>query len=350
MAVDSFKVKKSLNLEPGTATVDAAGDVRYNNSSNKLEYRDNSATRQVVSEDGTQTLTNKTLSGNTAATLVNGSGTFSVNSSGTITVPNATDTLVGRATTDTLTNKTLSGNTATNLINGSGTLNLPSSGTVTIPNGTGTLITNPMTTGGDVIYGGSSGTPTRLANGSSGQVLTSNGGTSAPSWQAAPVAPSGSVIMYGGSSAPTGWLLCDGSAVSRTTYADLFAVLSTTYGSGDGSTTFNLPDARGVFVRGAGTQTISSINYTGTRGTTQGDQMQGHRHNNFLFGSENSNPVPTTNSGANNNGSLVTGNGARITGNELEIRGPATDTVNGTPRTGSETRPANIVLSYIIKT
>ena len=81
MATDSFKVKKSLNLEPGTATVDQAGDVRYNNSSNKLEYRDNSATRQVVSEDGTQTLTNKTLSGNTATNLVNGSGTLNLNSS-----------------------------------------------------------------------------------------------------------------------------------------------------------------------------------------------------------------------------------------------------------------------------
>lgn len=60
--------------------------------------------------------------------------------------------------------------------------------------------------------------------------------------QAAPVA---SIHAYGGSTAPTGWLICDGSAVSRTTYAALFAIIGTTYGAGNGSTTFNLPDLRG---------------------------------------------------------------------------------------------------------
>lgn len=53
--------------------------------------------------------------------------------------------------------------------------------------------------------------------------------------------PTGSILPFGGSAAPTGFLLCDGSAVSRTTYATLFAVIGTTYGSGDGTTTFNLP-------------------------------------------------------------------------------------------------------------
>ena len=57
--------------------------------------------------------------------------------------------------------------------------------------------------------------------------------------------PTGAVLPYAGSSAPTGFLLCDGSAVSRTTYANLFAVIGTTYGAGDGSTTFNLPNFKG---------------------------------------------------------------------------------------------------------
>lgn len=57
--------------------------------------------------------------------------------------------------------------------------------------------------------------------------------------------PTGSISMFAGSSAPTGYLLCDGSAVSRTTYADLFTVIGTTYGTGDGSTTFNLPNLKG---------------------------------------------------------------------------------------------------------
>lgn len=57
--------------------------------------------------------------------------------------------------------------------------------------------------------------------------------------------PTGMVVPYAGAVAPDGWLLCQGQAVSRTTYAQLFSVIGTTYGSGDGSTTFNLPDMRG---------------------------------------------------------------------------------------------------------
>lgn len=86
------------------------------------------------------TLTNKTLSGNTAVTLISGAGTITHNTSGTITVPNATDTLVGKATTDVLTNKTLTGNTAVNLISGSGTLTLNTSGTAVVPNASDTLV------------------------------------------------------------------------------------------------------------------------------------------------------------------------------------------------------------------
>ena len=65
--------------------------------------------------------------------------------------------------------------------------------------------------------------------------------------------PTGVIQMYSGTAAPTGWLLCDGTAYSRTTYANLFAVCSTTYGIGDGSTTFNVPDFRSRMPIGAGT-------------------------------------------------------------------------------------------------
>lgn len=60
--------------------------------------------------------------------------------------------------------------------------------------------------------------------------------------------PTGSILPYGGSTAPTGWLLCNGGAISRTTYADLFAVIGTTYGAGDGSTTFNLPNLSNLYL------------------------------------------------------------------------------------------------------
>lgn len=57
--------------------------------------------------------------------------------------------------------------------------------------------------------------------------------------------PKGIINPYAGSTAPDGWLICDGSAISRSTYADLFEVIGTTYGTGDGETTFNLPDLKG---------------------------------------------------------------------------------------------------------
>ena len=66
-------------------------------------------------------------------------------------------------------------------------------------------------------------------------------GSSAPGG----LAPAGVVLPFAGSTAPTGWLLCFGQTVSRTTYAALFTALGTSYGAGDGSTTFALPDLRG---------------------------------------------------------------------------------------------------------
>lgn len=63
----------------------------------------------------------------------------------------------------------------------------------------------------------------------------------------------GTVIAFAANSAPNGYLICNGAAVNRTTYADLFAVIGTTYGSGDGSTTFNVPNLTDKFIQGSGT-------------------------------------------------------------------------------------------------
>ncbi|MDR1071273.1 MAG: tail fiber protein [Rickettsiales bacterium] len=84
--------------------------------------------------------------------------------------------------------------------------------------------------------------------------------------------PAGSIIIMPVEHMPYGYLLCDGAAVSRTVYARFLSVIGTTYGAGDGSTTFNLPDFQGMFLRGAGgnaaaagtKQLESAPNITGT--------------------------------------------------------------------------------------
>jgi microcystin-dependent protein len=84
--------------------------------------------------------------------------------------------------------------------------------------------------------------------------------------------PAGVVVPYAGTSEPTGWLLCIGQAVSRTTYAALFSAIGTAHGVGDGSTTFNLPDLRGRVVAGQDDMGGSSANrLTGLSGGVDGD-------------------------------------------------------------------------------
>lgn len=84
--------------------------------------------------------------------------------------------------------------------------------------------------------------------------------------------PSGAVLYFAGQTAPAGWLKANGAAVSRTAYAALFAAIGTTYGAGDGSTTFNLPDLRGEFMRGW--DDGRGIDHGRAFGSAQGDAIR----------------------------------------------------------------------------
>lgn len=107
--------------------------------------------------------------------------------------------------------------------------------------------------------------------------------------------PAGTILPFGGATAPSGWLLCDGSAVSRTTYAALFANISTAWGYGDNSTTFNLPDMRGRFPRGrdagiardpdrASRTAANTGGNTGDNvGSVQSDKTPSHNHQMYEF-------------------------------------------------------------------
>lgn len=106
-------------------------------------------------------------------------------------------------------------------------------------------------------------------------------------WRANPIpvgnVPAGSIIQWASNTIPANWLLCDGSAVSRTVYPSLFATIGTQYGAGDGSTTFNLPDLRGRVAVGKNGGTFGTLGATGgaeTHALTT-DQMPSHGHDIF---------------------------------------------------------------------
>lgn len=175
-----------------------------------------------------------------------------------------------------------------------------------------------------------------------GQVWTP--GTTATIGQAAPAStiPSGAIFPFASNTIPpSGWFLCNGQAISRTTYANLFAAIGTTYGAGDGSTTFNVPNLQGLFLRGVGSQTVGGITYTsGSLGAATSDEFQGHQH------------VGAWNNGAAPFGDWTTPvsclNGVSITSQIPPLVSNAVAGSNGTPRYGSETRPVNMAVNYII--
>lgn len=88
--------------------------------------------------------------------------------------------------------------------------------------------------------------------------------------------PAGAIIFGVMVSTPVNFLLCNGAAVSRTTYADLFAAISTTFGAGNGTTTFNVPDLRGQFIRGA--DAGRGLDPSRVAGSNQANQLQSHAH------------------------------------------------------------------------
>ena len=156
-------------------------------------------------------------------------------------------------------------------------------------------------------------------------------------------APSGCIIYHAASTAPTGYLKANGAAVSRTTYAALFAAIGTVYGVGDGSTTFNLPDLRGEFIRSW--DDARGVDTSRTFGSFQDQAYLSHNHgvtdpgHSHIVGSNNG-------TGGNYSGG---GNSSNL--------GPYYNTSTSTQSTGitiqnnggTETRPRNVALLACIK-
>lgn len=138
--------------------------------------------------------------------------------------------------------------------------------------------------------------------------------------------PVGVVLPFANTTAPDGWIECDGRAVSRSTYAALFAAIGTSYGAGDGSTTFNIPDLRGEFVRGW--DHGKGVDPGRAAASNQLDAFKAHSHflkSRLQSGTSNS-EVPSDSTGTYSEASLST-----------------------TETGGTETRPRNVAMMMCIK-
>lgn len=134
--------------------------------------------------------------------------------------------------------------------------------------------------------------------------------------------PAGTVSAFAGATAPDGYLVCNGGAISRTIFSDLFAAVGTTYGAGNGTTTFNIPDLRGEFLRGLdGGRGVDSGR---ALGSYQADELKAHTHT-----YRGATIIPS--------GSDPTGTGSTFTTGNTGSTG------------GTETRPRNVAMNYLIK-
>lgn len=150
----------------------------------------------------------------------------------------------------------------------------------------------------------------------------------------------GSVVAYAGTSTPSGYLFCDGSAVSRTTYADLFAAIGTSWGNGDGLTTFNVPDLQNMFLRGSGSSAV---------GVYESDDFKSHNHS-----------ANVNDPGHNHRVTNYAGIDQTYPRVSAQVQSGECGTLTSTSTTGitvsigssggTETRPVNKRVYYIIKT
>lgn len=159
-----------------------------------------------------------------------------------------------------------------------------------------------------------------------------------------PAVPSGTIVAFGGDVVPPGWLLCDGSSVNRADKPALFAAIGTGWGNGDGTTTFNVPDLRGRFLRGVDravgrdpdrdsrTANAAGGNTGDKVGTVEGDLLHNHTHQSAYYTYA---AIGYAGGGA---GALVISTAVN-TGTTGVIEAVA----------GPETRPKNSSVNYIIK-
>lgn len=438
MAFSFKKFFKGINIVPKSgSTASVQGDIEVDSATSKLNFHNGTSASPMVTEAHTATLLNKALSDSTTtivdvsdATKVikfNAAGTTGTSTTITgsqtadrvLTLPNATDTLVAKATTDTFTNKTFdvdgTGNSLTNIADAniksaaaiarakvaSGTADhvlinsgagaLSSEATLAVSRGgtnSGTTLNNNriMKSSGSAIVEATAITASRAlvsdANGIPVHATTTtteigyvNGVTSAIQTQLDAIValtfPAGVMLPYGGSAAPTGFLLCDGSSVLRASYPNLFTAIGTTFGSADG-THFTLPNtARRVLVGAGGSGTATLANTVGSTGgeethtltagesgvpahthtfsATSGGQSVSHTHDFSVYNDPAANGAVAggRGSGAGISGTVTTTTGSQDHTHSVSGTSASNSTASGTAHNNIQ---PSLVINHIIKT
>lgn len=180
---------------------------------------------------------------------------------------------------------------------------------------------------------------------------------------ASDLVPPGTIVAYAGDTPPPGWLLCDGSEISRSQYAALFAAIGTAHGEGDGASTFNLPDYRGYFLRGvdmgAGRDpdaTSRSMPNPGGNngdavGSVQNDQLQSHKHSDYGHTHGYTSQTHYAEDDCTSGGSHAADNSWSNyqTGTGYANLGDPAPSSAGSVRHGLETRAKNAYVLWIVK-
>jgi microcystin-dependent protein len=231
---------------------------------------------------------------------------------------------------------------------------------LTVPNG-GTGVSTFTDKG--VLYGQGASAVLVTAAGSEGQLLRAGSGGTPAFTTINAVNPPGAIVMYAATSAPTGYLLCEGSNVSRTTYSDLFAAIGTNYGVGDGSSTFGLPNLEGRFpigydgstyaLNGTGGALTDTPTLSGTNAGTALTIANLPAHGHDTWGSVWPSGSWTGGTGTSQS-SVTQTSGTLVTASTLRTLDTGSGTTHTHAWTGTSTAvdtvPPYIVVNYIIKT
>ena len=254
-----------------------------------------------------------------------------------------------------------SNNNTLNMYDGTNFINLGKVDTAEMGHATtaSPSFTGTITSAGDIVMSGNgslqlpTGTTAQRPTPATGDIrfntsLTQFEGYNGSAWgEIANGVPAGSIFTFASTTVPSGYLECNGAAVSRSTYASLFSAIGTTHGSGDGSSTFNLPDLRGQFVRGF--DNGRGVDSGRSFASSQTDQNKSHAHSVTDPGHVHATTFDNKKYFPGGGSTSITYGGAGGYPADVFTMSNANTGISLGNDGGTENRPKNVALMYVIK-